>query len=142
MPIVIKAVLVTAAFSPLLRGAFVDVGGYVWGERRGISVGHEIAVLGYPLFAMLGSAAVAPWFWPLSVPVAISAIVLVVAIWRSAGRRWLVYVVLAMLAMEAARVFDVKRVLIFLPWLFLALAIALLLVKRHDTCARRAMQLS
>lgn len=123
--IAITAVVIAATFLPLIRAAFADVGGYIGDAATGVSVSHELAAVGYPAFAMLGSAAVAPWFWPLSVPVAIAALLLGIAILRSTGRRWLVYAVLAMLTMDAARVFDIKRVLIFLPWLFLAVVLSL-----------------
>ncbi len=65
-------------------------------------------VLGYPQ-PVKSTAKQAPWFWPLSVPVAIAAIVLVVAIWRSAGRRWLVYIVLRCWRDEAKSKRDIKR---------------------------------
>ncbi len=83
-------------------------------------------LVGYPLFAIFGSGAVAPWYWPLSLPVAAAAaIALLVAMCFGAGRQWLIYTALAMAAMELGRVFDVKRVLIFIPWLLLAMALAM-----------------
>ncbi len=122
-PIAIAIIAVAASFLPLLRVAFADVGEYVGSSGSGISPGHEIAAVGYPTFAIFGSAAVAPWFLPLSLPILAAATVLLIAIVRSAARRWLVYVVSAMLAMELARVYDIKRVLIFLPWIFLAIGL-------------------
>ena len=38
-----------------------------------------------------------------------------------------------MFAMEVARVFDIKRVLIFLPWIFLAITLSIV----HNTAAYR-----
>jgi hypothetical protein len=122
-PIAITILAVAASFLPLLRVAFSDVGEYVRSPGVGISLRHEIAAVGYPTFAILGSAAVAPWFLPFSLPILMAATALGIAIVRSAARRWLVYVVCAMLAMELARVYDIKRVLIFLPWIFLAIGL-------------------
>ena len=123
-PLAITIVVVAASFLPLLRVAFADIGEYVRSPEAGISLWHEVAAVGYPTFAIFGSAAVAPWFLPLSIPILIGAVLLAVAVWRSTGRRWLIYVACAMLAMELARVYDIKRVLIFLPWTFLAIGLA------------------
>jgi len=122
-PLVITMVVVAASFLPLLHVAFADVGEYLGSSGSGIRLGHEIATMGYPTFAVFGSAAVAPWFLPLSLPILMATAALLIAILRSAARRWLVYVVSAMLTMELARVYDIKRVLIFLPWIFLAIGL-------------------
>ena len=52
---------------------------------------NEFAMAAYPAFSIFASAAVAPWFLPLSVPVALAVLALFVCIWFSPGRRWLVY---------------------------------------------------
>ncbi len=122
-PLAITTLVVAASFLPLLRVAFADVGEYVRSPETGISLRHEIAAVGYPTFAIFGSAAVAPWFLPLSLPILIATGALAIAIVRSAARRWLLYVACTMLAMELARVYDIKRVLIFLPWIFLAIGL-------------------
>jgi len=122
-PIAITILAVAASFLPLLRVAFADIGEYVTSSGAGSTVSHEIAAVGYPAFAIFGSAAVAPWFLPLSLPVLVATAVLVIAIIRNAARRWILYVTCAMLAMELARVYDIKRVLIFLPWIFLAIGL-------------------
>jgi hypothetical protein len=129
-PLAFTTLVVAASFLPLLRVAFSDVGEYVRSPETGISIRHEIAAVGYPTFAIFGSAAVAPWFLPLSLPILIGALLLAVAVWRSTARRWLLYVACAMLAMELARVYDIKRVLIFLPWIFLAIGLT---VARDNT---------
>ena len=122
-PLAITTLVVAASFLPLLRVAFADVDEYLRSPGIGISLRHEIAAVGYPTFAIFGSAAVAPWFLPLSLPILIATGALAIAIMRSAARRWLLYVGCAMLAMELARVYDIKRVLIFLPWIFLAMGL-------------------
>jgi hypothetical protein len=123
-PLAVTMMVVAASFLPLLRVAFADVGEYVESSGSGINFRQEIAAVGYPAFAIFGSAAVAPWFLPLSIPILIAAVLLAVAIWRSSALRWMAYVACAMLAMEMARVYDIKRILIFLPWIFLAIGLA------------------
>jgi len=139
-PLAITMVVVAASFLPLLRVAFTDVGEYVAYSGTAISLRHEIAAIGYPAFAIFGSAAVAPWFLPLSLPILIATATLAIAIVRSAARRWLVYVVCGMLAMEMARVYNIKRVLIFLPWIFLAIGMTVARgVSRSPWLARGAV---
>jgi hypothetical protein len=123
--IAMTMMLVAVAFAPLMRIAFGDVIQNVGAASTGFNLKHEIARVGYPVFAMFGSSALAPWFWPLSIPVGVAAVVLAIAIWKSAGRRWMLYTIVPVLAMELTRVLDVKRVLIFLPWLFLAVVLSL-----------------
>ena len=123
-PLVITMLVVAASFLPLLRVAFTDVGEYVGSSGTGFNFRHEIAAVGYPAFAIFGSAAVAPWFLPLSLPILIAIVALAFAIMRNPARRWVAYVTCAMLAMELARVYNIKRVLIFLPWIFIALGLA------------------
>ena len=81
--------------------------------------------LGYPSFAIFGSAAIAPWFLPLSLPVFLSVLALFAAIWFSRGRRWLVYFVLSMAMLDITGNINIKRVPFMLPWLFLAMGTAL-----------------
>jgi hypothetical protein len=123
-PIAVTMVVVVASFLPFLHVAFIDVGEYLASSGSDIHFRQEIAAIGYPAFAIFASAAVAPWFLPLSLPVLIAMIGLVVAILRSSAWRWMAYVLCAMLAMELARVYDIKRVLIFLPWIFFAIGLA------------------
>jgi hypothetical protein len=129
-PLAITMMVVGASFLPLLRVAFADVGEYLGSSGSGFNLRHEIAAVGYPAFAIFGSAAVAPWFLPLSFPILVATAVLAFTIVRGAARRWLIYVACAMLAMELARVYDIKRVLIFLPWIFLAIGLT---VARSNT---------
>jgi hypothetical protein len=139
-PLALTMMVVAASFLPLLHVAFADVGEYIAYSGAGITLRHEIATLGYPTFAIFGSAAAAPWFLPLSLPILIAIAALGIAILRSAGRRWLVYVACAMVAMDLARVYNVKRVLIFLPWIFLAIGLAVVGDKsRNPRLARGAV---
>ena len=120
------AAVIALAFLPLLKVASADTQEYVGRASMGFSLKQEIVAVGYPAFAIVASAAVAPWYWALSVPVAAATTVLIAAVWFSRGRRWLVYGLLAMLAMMAFRVFDIKRVLVLLPWPFLAIGLSMI----------------
>ena len=139
-PLAVTMMVVAASFLPLLRVAFTDVGEYLGASGSGINFRHEIAAVGYPAFAIFGSAAVAPWFLPLSLLVLIAIVALAFAMMRSPARRWAAYVACAMLAMELARVYDIKRVLIFLPWIFIAIGLAVAGgSSRHPWLARGAV---
>jgi hypothetical protein len=54
----------------------------------------------------------------------VGTILLLVAIWFSSGRRWLIYFILAMVLLALSGQMSVKRVLFLLPWLFLAIGIS------------------
>lgn len=123
-PLMLVMASIAASFLPLLRVALQDVAPYVEPVASRIDWKNEIAVAGYPSFAIFGSAAIAPWFWPLSLPVFLSVLVLFTAIWFSRGRRWLVYVVLATAMLYISGNLNIKRIPFMLPWLFLAMGIA------------------
>ncbi len=116
--------VIALAFLPLLRIALQDVSTYVAPVASRTDWKNEIAVAGYPSFAIFGSAAVAPWFLPLSLPIFLSIPVLFVAMWHSRGRRWLVYFVVSMGLLYVSGNLNIKRVPFMLPWLFLAMAAA------------------
>ena len=109
---------------PLLRVALQDVATYVAPVASRTDWKNEIAVAGYPSFAIFGSAAIAPWFLPLSLPVFLSILVLFAAIWFSRGRRWLLYFALSMALLDFTGNINIKRVPFMLPWLFLAMGTA------------------
>jgi hypothetical protein len=117
--------IVAAAFLPLLKVAMQDVLTYVAPVGSRMSWKNELAVAGYPSFALFGSAAIAPWFLPLSLPVFFAILVLSAAIWFSRGRRWFVYLILSMALLDITGNFNIKRVPFMLPWLFLAMGTAL-----------------
>ncbi len=117
--------IIAALFLPLLKVALQDVAIYVAPVASRTNWRNEIAVAGYPSFAMFGSAAIAPWLLPLSVPVFVSIPVLFGAIWFSRGRRWLVYFVWSMVLLGITGNINIKRVSFMLPWLFLAMGTAL-----------------
>lgn len=117
--------VVALSFLPLLRMAVLDVTGNVTSMASHPTLKSAIATVGYPLFSAFASTAVAPWYLPLSIPAFFAATVLLVAVWRGTGRRWLVYWALAMTLLGLSGHLDVKRVLFLLPWLFLAMALAI-----------------
>ncbi|MGC1460950.1 MAG: glycosyltransferase family 39 protein [Terracidiphilus sp.] len=116
--------LVAMFFLPLLPIALHDVFSYVAPIASRMGWKNEIAVIGYPSFAIFGSAAIAPWYLPLSLPVFLSVPALIAAVWFSRGRHWLVYAVLSMALLYISGNLDIKRVPFVLPWLFLAMAAA------------------
>ncbi len=83
-----------------------------------------IATIGYPAFSMFGSVAIAPWFWPLSIPVFVCAVALCAAVGFSEGRKWLVYFLMIMAGLVLSGHANVKRTLFLMSWFFLAVGIA------------------
>jgi len=124
-PLLIVIAIIAAAFLPLLKVASQDVATYVAPVASRLDWKNEIAVAGYPSFAMFGSVAIAPWFLPLSIPVFLSILVSFATIWFSRGRRWLIYFVLSMALLDVTGNINIKRVPFMLPWLFLAMGTAL-----------------
>jgi len=117
---------VAVTFLPLLPIAIHDVVQHIAPSAASGTWRNAIAVAGYPSFAIFGSAAIAPWFLPLSIPVFLSILVLLASIWFSRGRRWLVYVALSLALLDITGNLDIKRVSFMLPWLFLAMGMAVL----------------
>lgn len=83
-----------------------------------------VAVAGYPIFALFGSAAIAPWYWPLSLPIALCAILLLITVWFSPGRRWLFYSFVLTILLTLSGQMNIKRILFLLGWLFVAFGLA------------------
>jgi hypothetical protein len=118
------AAAVALAFLPLLKPALANTAESSAPNAFHLSLAHDIAAAGYPTFSIFGSAAVAPWFWPLSIPVVLAVAVLIASLWSSAGRRWFLYFVLTMLVLEISGQMTIKRVVFLLPWLLLAMGVA------------------
>lgn len=123
-PLLAVMAIVVAAFAPLLSIVFQDVSAWATPLAARMDWKNEFAMAAYPAFSIFASAAIAPWFLPLSVPVALAVLALFVCIWFSPGRRWLVYYVLSMVALDLFGHMSIKRVLFLLPWLFMAMALA------------------
>ncbi len=120
----IVAITITMSFLPLLKATLQNVATHATSSPGGPQWRHAIASVGYPVFSIFGSVAVAPWFLPLSIPILASVLVLFVSIWTSPGRRWLIYFFLSIILLALSGHMDVKRVLFMLPWLFLAMGVA------------------
>jgi len=123
-PLLLSAAVITLSFMPLLAIVLKNVGQHTERMASGVGWKSAIAVIGYPVFSVFGSAAVAPWFLPLSIPIFVAAIVLFVSIWFSPGRKWFVYYILSMILLWLSGHMDIKRVLFLLPWFFLAAGLA------------------
>jgi hypothetical protein len=117
---------VALGYLPLLKTVIGNLSLHAVGVHSRIDWKAMVAEIGYPLFSIFGSVAVAPWFLPLSIPVFAATIALLRAIWFSSGRRWLVYFAVSLLLLALSGHMDVKRVLFLLPWLFIATVLAAL----------------
>lgn len=115
---------IVLSFLPLLRIAYAKLGNPVSTPAANFSLKGLVASAGYPTFAIFGSAAVAPWYIPLSVPVGLAVAALLVCLWFSPGRKWFVYFSLSMIALQLSGHMNVKRVLFLLPWMFLAISLS------------------
>lgn len=124
-PLLITSAAIVASFLPLLKIATTTLGTHAAPVTSHVNWKNAIATVGYPVFSIFGSAAVAPWFLPLSIPILLAAIVLVVSIWFSPGRKWMVYYVAAMVLLGLSGHLDIKRALFLLPWFFLAIVVSL-----------------
>jgi len=116
--------IVILSYLPLLHATLNSLDTPAMGIASGAGMKMIVAETGYPIFAIFGSAAVAPWFLPLSIPVIVATAALLISIWFSPGRKWLVYFALSMCLLELSGHMNIKRVLFLLPWLFIAMALA------------------
>jgi len=122
--LLVVATLVAFSFLPLLNVATFDLRNNSAPIASAIDLKNALVTFSFPVFSIFGSVAVAPWYLPFSIPIFAGTVLLLVAIWLSPGRRWLVYFVLAMVLLALSGHMSVKRVLFLLPWLFLAIGIS------------------
>ncbi len=120
-------IAVAIGFLPLVPIALLSVPS----SPEPVPIRNLVAVVGYPIFALFGSAAVAPWYWPFSVPIALGAILVVVAVCFSAGRRWLLYSFVLAILLTLTGHINIKYVLFLLGRLFPAFGLA-----ASSSCAR------
>jgi len=123
-PLLLSAAVIAVSFMPLIIIVLKNVSQHA--ERIASAGGWKsaIAVVGYPVFSVFGSAAVAPWFLPMSIPIFVATIVLFASIWFSPGRRWFVYYILSMALLLFSGHMNIKRALFLIPWLFIAMGLA------------------
>jgi hypothetical protein len=122
--LLVVATVVAFSFLPLLNIALFDLRNNTAPIASAIELKNALATFSFPVFSIFGSVAVAPWYLPLSIPIFVGTILLLVAVWLSSGRRWLIYFILAMVLLALSGHMSVKRVLFLLPWLFLAIGIS------------------
>jgi hypothetical protein len=122
-PLLLSGAVIVLSFMPLIKSVLAasqlteHIASTVWWKSA-------IATVGYPVFSVFGSVAVAPWFLPMSIPIFVATIVLFVSIWFSSGRRWLVYYILPMIMLFIAQQLLIQRVLFGISWLFIAMGLA------------------
>jgi hypothetical protein len=83
---------------------------------------------GYGLYVLFASESVAPWIWRFGVPVALAVAACLVLAYlglREEVRRFLVFGVLFLLAMDLLGVLHSKQLLLVAPWFLLPIAVAL-----------------
>ena len=80
--------------------------------------------IGFMLYTTLASVAVAPWFLPWSIPIALAALVLLSIILRHPqSRLYLLYYVLLLVGLQQQGLLDLKRLLFVTPWLLISIAL-------------------
>jgi hypothetical protein len=122
--LLLSVAIVVLSFLPLFRAVLGNLGMHAVGVHSAVDWKAMVAEVGYPLFSIFGSVAIAPWYLPLSIPVFAATIALLVSVWCSPGRKWLVYLGLSAVLLELSGHTNVKRVLFLLPWLFVAIVLA------------------
>ena len=92
--------VISVGFLPLLRRALANIAHSPVPVAIHAGLSQDIAAFGYAAFGIFASVAVVPWYWPLSIPVALAIAAIVVAMWPSPGRRWFIYFALTMVVLE------------------------------------------
>ncbi len=129
-PLLLSTAVIALSFMPLIEIVLKNVSQHTEHIATTMGLKSATATVGYPLFSVFGSVAVAPWFLPMSIPIFVATIILFISIWFSPGRRWFVYYILSMIVLFLSGHMDIKRALFLLPWLFIALGLA--------TCAAKS----
>ncbi len=124
LPLMLSLAAIVISSIPLIANAPVGLEQLTTLTGPDSGVKNLVAGAGYPIFAIFGSAAVAPWFLPLSIPIVLAVLALVVCLWFSSGRRWFAWFILALILLELSGHMNIKRVLFLLPWMFLAMSLA------------------
>ena len=117
-------VIIAASFLSLIRAALSPLENANLLKSNASTLKTELLSAGYSVYCVFASAAIAPWYWPFSIPVAIGSITLLIAVWYSKGRRWLGYFGITLLLLAATQHLTIKRIIFLLPWFFLAIGIA------------------
>lgn len=130
--IAFTTVAVILSFLPLLNEVFSLSAEHV--KSYGASpLRNALALAGYPIYAIFASVAIAPWYLPLSIPVAIGSVALVISVFFSPGRRWMIYFSIALVLLILTQLLTVKRITFLLPWFFLAIGLAVAQPNRRNS---------
>jgi hypothetical protein len=123
--ILLTVLLLLMAFLPLIPAFLAEIG-------RG--VGNENSILGtvlleaFNIYALFASESVAPWYWPLGIPVsiAITACAAVVLLYAPpVARRLFVYFLLLITGMSLLGIIGTKRLLLISTWAVLPVGLGL-----------------
>ena len=122
-PLLLTFLAVAICFLPLMRALLADTHSSV--KSAPVSWIMATIKVGFMLYAVLASVAVAPWFLWWSVPIILAAVVLFFALARrKQSGLYLLYYVLLVAGLEEQRLLDLKRLLFITPWLLLAIALS------------------
>ena len=122
-PLLCSIVAIWICFLPLIRA--LSAGAHSPVKSPPATWAAAVMKLGFMLYVVLASVAVAPWFFPWSIPIALGALVLLVVIVRQTqSRLYLLYYVLLLLGLQQQGLLDLKRLLFISPWLLLSIALA------------------
>jgi hypothetical protein len=123
-PLVLSAAVIALSFAPLIEIVLRNVSQHTERIASPFEWKNAIAGIGYTVFSVFGSVAVAPWFLPMSIPIFGASIAISVSIWFSPGRHWFVYYILSMILLLLSGHMNIKRALFLLPWLFIAIGLS------------------
>ena len=123
-PLVMSVAAIVLCAVPLVRIVLADLTVKALRAPSRLSWKSAIPTIGYPTFSIFGSVAVAPWFLPLSLPIFAAVVALLVSLWFSPARKWILYFGLSLVLLQLSGHMNVKRVLFLLPWLFLGIGVA------------------
>jgi hypothetical protein len=113
--------LVAISFIPLLRASLASLESAPTDPNDPFALKAALVSAAYSIYCTFASVAIAPWYLPLSVPIAIATVALLVSVWFSQGRRWLAYFFTCVLLLASTQHLTIKRITFLLPWFFLAL---------------------
>jgi hypothetical protein len=116
--------VVVIAFFPLLPALHNSMVLSAAPENQGVvGLKPKIMEAAFSLFSLFASISVAPWYLPLSLPIAAGVLVVVVLCFRNPiARRWMIWFLVIVAALTMNGQISLKRILFITPWFLLALA--------------------
>ena len=123
LALLISACAIALSFAPLIHAFLADTHNSATGPT--LSWLAATAKFGYMAFALLASVAVAPWYLPWSIPLALAGMLLLaVMVLQKSSRRFTFYFAALLLGLAMTGLIDLKRLLFITPWLLLAVALS------------------